>query len=143
MILFALAGIIIYLSQFHFDLSQDYKNVEGYENIVFMEPQSKQCFRLCVWGLVRTEKPDGFEDHREIVSPSEYQLVAENTDAENIWQVVSSPDGRYILYGERINVGSGVTTDEEEVYYRVYSIEDGTVITVYSGYRQFLLVDSK
>ena len=138
-----LLSIILYLSQFHFDFSQDYRSVEGYENIVFMDPQSKQCFRLCVWGLVRTEKPDGFEDHRDLVRSSEYQMLAENTDAENIWQVVSSPDGRYILYMERINVGSGVTTDEEEVYYRVYSINDGTSITIYSGYRQYLLVDWK
>ena len=138
-----LLSIILYLSQFHFDFSQDYRSVEGYENIVFMDPNSKQCFRLCVWGLIRTEKPDGFEDHRYLVSPSEYQMLAENTDAENIWQVVSSPDGRYILYAERINVGTGVTTDEEEVFYRVYSIEDGTSTTIYSGYRQFLLVDWK
>lgn len=138
-----LLSIILYLSQFHFDFSQDYRSVEGYENIVFMDPQSKQCFRLCVWGLVRTEKPDGFEDHRDLVRSSEYQMLAENTDAENIWQVVSSPDGRYILYVESINVGTGVTTDEEEVFYRVYSIEDGTSTTIYSGYRQFLLVDWK
>jgi len=138
-----LLSIILYLSQFHLDFSQDYRSVEEYENIVFMDPQSKQCFRLCVWGLVRTEKPDGFEDHRDLVRSSEYQVLAENTDAENIWQVVSSPDGRFILYVERINVGTGVTTDEEEVFYRVYSIDDGTSTTIYSGYRQFMLVDWK
>ena len=138
-----LLSIILYLSQFHLDFSQDYRSVEEYENIVFMDPQSKQCFRLCVWGLVRTEKPDGFEDHRDLVRSSEYQVLAENTDAENIWQVVSSPDGRYILYVESINVGTGVTTDEEEVFYRVYSIDDGTSTTIYSGYRQYLLVDWK
>ena len=138
-----LLSIILYLSQFHLDFSQDYRNVEGYENIVFKDSKSKKCFRLCAWGLVKTESPNEFEDHRYLLSPSEYQLLVENTDAENIWQVVSSPDGRYILYMERINVGSGVTTDEEEVYYRVYSINDGTSITIYSGYRQYLLVDWK
>ena len=142
-VLIILSASILYLSQFHFDLSQDYRSVEGYENIVFKDPGSDRYFRLCVWGLLKTGSPDEFEDHRDIVSPSEYQLVAENTDAENIWQVVSSPDGRYILYVERINVGTGVTTDEEEVYYRVYSLEDGTITTIYSGYRQFLLVDWK
>ena len=54
---------ILYLSQFHLDLSQDYRSIEGYERIVFKDPKNKQCFRLCAWGLVRTEKPDGFEDH--------------------------------------------------------------------------------
>lgn len=33
-----LLSIILYLSQFHLDLSQDYRSVEGYENIVFKDP---------------------------------------------------------------------------------------------------------
>lgn len=142
-ILFVFLGSILCLSQFHLDFSQDYKDVKGYENIVFKDPQNKQCFRLCAWGLVKTEKPNEFVDHRYLLSSSEYQLLVENTDAENIWQVVSSPDGKYILYAEKINVGIGVTTDEEKVYYRVYSIDDDTSITIYSDYRQFLLVDWK
>ena len=47
-ILIVLLSTILCLSQFHFDFSQDYRSIEGYENIVFMDPQSKQCFRLCV-----------------------------------------------------------------------------------------------
>ena len=59
---------------------------------------------------------------------------------EGIWQIVPSPDGKYILYVERIYRGTG-TTDDEDVYYKVYSIEDNTNTTIYSGYRRFLLVD--
>ena len=51
-----------------------------------------------------------------------------------------SPDGKYILYVERIYRGTG-TTDDEDVYYKVYSIEDNTNTTIYSGHRKFLLVD--
>ncbi|MBO4927497.1 MAG: hypothetical protein J5379_04515 [Clostridiales bacterium] len=142
--LFVLLGIMLYLSQFHLDFSQNYRKVEGYENIVFKDPRSKQYFRLCAWGLVKAESPDEFEDHSVLDTSSyEYQLIVESTDAGKIQQVVSSPDGRYILYVEIINVGSGYTTDEEKVYYRVYSIDDGTSITIYSGYRQYLLVDWK
>ena len=83
--LFLFCGAILYLSQFHLDFSQDYKDVKGYENIVFKDPKSKKCFRLCAWGLVKTESPNEFEDHRYLLSPSEYQLLVENTDAENIW----------------------------------------------------------
>ena len=140
--LFLFCGAILYLSQFHLDFSQDYKDLKGYENIVFKDPKSKKCFRLCAWGLVKTESPNEFEDPRYLLSPSEYQLLVENTDAENIWQVVSSPDGKYILYVERIYRGTG-TTDDEDVYYKVYSIEDDKIITIYSGFRQFLLVDWK
>ena len=144
-VLVILSGIVLYLSQFHFDFSQDYRSIDGYENIVFKEDsKSDQCFRLCAWGLIRTESYPDFQDHREIIGISydEYQLLVENTGAENIWQVVSSPDGRYILYVERIYSGSGIT-DDEDVYYKVYSVDDGTSTTIYSGYRQFLLVDWK
>ena len=143
-VLVILLGILLYLSQFHFDFSQDYRSIDGYENIVFKDSKSDQCFRLCAWGLIRTESYTDFQDHLEIIgiSNDEYQLLVENTGAENIWQVVSSPDGRYILYVERIYSGSGIT-DDEDVYYKVYSVDDGTSTTIYSGYRQFLLVDWK
>lgn len=76
--LFVLLGTticILNLSQFHLDLSQDYRSVEGYEDIVFKDPKSKQCFRLCAWGLIKSESPDEFEDHRDPdTSSSEYQL---------------------------------------------------------------------
>jgi hypothetical protein len=68
MILFALAGIIIYLSQFHFDLSQDYKNVEGYGereneqsaiisrmiNFLSFDPKEKDILSLIKQNLNRT-----------------------------------------------------------------------------------------
>ena len=135
---------VLYLSQFHLDLSQDYRSIKGHENIVFVDPGNKQCFHLCAWGLIRTENAAGFEDHTDPDKSSyEYRLIAENTNAENIRQAVASPDRKYILYAEHIDVGRGFSTDEEKVYYRVYSIEDGTVTTVFSGYRQFLRVDWK
>ena len=135
---------VLCLSQFHLDFSQDYRSIDGYENIVFKDSTGDQFFRLCVWGLIRTESYPDFQDHREMIGIpyDEYQLLVENTGAENIWQVVSSPDGRYILYVERIYSGSGIT-DHEDVYYKVYSVDDGTSTTIYSGYRQFLLVDWK
>ena len=144
-ILIVLLSTILCLSQFHFDFSQDYRSIEGYENIVFKDSWSGQCFRLCTWGLIKTENDTEFEDHRNPDESSyEYRLLSEKTDAE-MWQVdqiVSSPDGKYILYVERVYRGTGVT-DDEDVYFKVYSIEDGTSTTIYSGYRQFLLVDWK
>jgi hypothetical protein len=56
--------------------------------------------------------------------------------------MVTSPDGKFILYVERIYRGTGIT-DDDDVYYKVYSIDDGTTTTIYSGYKQFLLVDWK
>lgn len=100
---------------------------------------------MCAWGLIRTESYPEFEDHREKtdISYEEYQSIVENDNGEFVWQVVSSPDGNYILYAERKDVGQGFSTDEEVVYYRVYSMEDGAITTIFSGYRQFLLVDWK
>ena len=137
------SGIVLCLSQFHIDFSQKYRSVYGYENIVFEDNWNKQCFRLCAWGLVKTGNTDGFEDHRNPDrTTSDYQLIVKNTNARecDIWQVVPSPDGKYILYAEIINRGSGLT-DDEDVYYKVYSKDDGMNITIYSGYRQYLLID--
>ena len=141
-ILIVFLSTILCLTQCHFDFSQDYRSIEGYENIYFKDSRSK-CYRLCSWGLVKTEDVAGFEDHRDLDTSSfEYQLLIEKAGAEWIEQIVPSPNGKYILYVERIYRGTG-TTDDEDVYYKVYSIEDDKVITIYYGYRQFLLVDWK
>ena len=140
-----LCGIVIYLSRFHLYFSQNYRSIDGYENIVFKDLRNEQCFHLCAWGLIKTENVVGFEEHRNLdITSNEYRLNIENTNARecDIWQVVPSPDGKYILYVERIYNGLGVT-DEEDVYYKVYSIEDDTSITVFYGYKQFLRVDWK
>ena len=134
-------GLISYLSGFHIDLSQKYRSIEDHENIIFKDSWDNQCYRLCSWGLVKTEDVAGFEDHRNPDTSSyEYQLLVEKAGAEWIEQIVPSPNGKYILYVERIYRGIG-TTDDEDVYYKVYSIDDDTNTTIYSGYRQFLLVD--
>ena len=94
-------------------------------------------------GVVKTEDYAGFEDHRQYDRNSyEYQLIVEKDQAEWVEQVVPSPDGKYILYVERIYRGTG-TTDDEDVYYKVYSVDDDVRTTIFSGFRQFLLVDWK
>ena len=142
-VLISIMGMIVYFSGFHLDFSQNYRSIDGYENIIFKDTWNDQCFRLCAWGLVKTENPEGFEEHHNPDRTSyEYQLIVENTDARecDVGQVVLSPDGKYILYIENIYRGTGVT-DDEDVYFKVYSIEDETSITIYSGYRQYFLVD--
>ncbi len=95
--------MIVYLSRFHIDFSQEYRTIDGYEKIVFKDSWSGQCYRLCIWGLAITENISGFEDHRDPDTSSyEYQLLTAKANAEGIWQIVPSPDGKYILYVERI-----------------------------------------
>ena len=142
-IIITLWGIILYLSQFHLDFSQNYRSIDGYENIVFKDSRRNQCFHLCAWGLVKTENIVGFEEHQNFDRTSyEYQLLVNRANAKYVSQVVPSPDGKYILYVENIYRGTGVT-DDEDVYYKVYSIDDDTSTTIFSGYKQFLLVDWK
>ena len=142
-IIITLWGMIVYLSQFHLDFSQNYRSIDGYENIAFKDSWSNQCFRLCAWGLVKTENIVGFEEHQNFDRTSyEYQLLVKRANAEYVEQVVISPDVKYILYVERIYRGTGLT-DDEDVYYKVYSIDDDTSTTIFSGFKQFLLVDWK
>ena len=94
-------------------------------------------------GGVKTEDYSGFAEHRQYDRNSyEYQLIVEKDQAEWVEQVVPSPDGKYILYVERIYRGTG-TTDDEDVYFKVYSVDDDVSTTIFSGFRQFLLVDWK
>lgn len=143
--LMVMLGVIVYLSQFHIDLSQEYRKVEGYENIVFQDRWTGQCFKLCFWGLRKVESYPEFRDNRHYDKSSyEYLTLIEKTDVRvyDLKQVVLSPDKNYILYVESIYRGTGMT-DDEDVYFKVYSIKDDEVIVIFSGFRQFLSVDWK
>lgn len=148
-LLLVIAGLfsavyIIVQSQFHIDFSQSYHSIDGYENIVFKDNWSGQKFRRCIWGLIKKEDEGEFTDHRKFDKNSpEYRILSERIkDTHNVEQMVSSPDGKYILFVERIYRGTGIT-DDEDVYFRVYNTDDDTITTIYSGFRQFLLVDWK
>lgn len=95
--------------------------------------------------MTKTEAYKDFQDNRDYDRSSlAYLTLYGIIDIENIHieQVVLSPDENYILYVERIYRGTGIT-DDEDVYYKVYSIKDDTVTTIFSGYKQFLMVDWK
>lgn len=92
-VLFVFIGTIAYLSGFHIDLSQKYRTINGYENIIFKDSWNNQCYRLCTWGLAKTEDVTGFEDHRDFDTSSyEYRLIVERAGAEWIVQIVPSPE---------------------------------------------------
>ena len=135
---------LLVLSRFNtFDFSQDYRDVENWEGIVFRDDWTGQDFRRCIWGLRVSQHYDDFQDRREIDKSSyEYQTLSARMDMQNVWQIVLSPDGGQILYVERIYRGTGVT-DDEDVYFRVYQIEKDSVITIYAGFREFRLIDWK
>lgn len=135
--------IAIYIgcrSHLHIDFSQTYRGIRGYEGIVFRDNWSEQTYRRCVWGLVKKNASGKFAKHFLDRESEEYKLLSERVDVSNITQLVSSPDGVYILYVENVYRGSGVT-DDEDVYFKVYDTQNDTVTTIYSGHREFLSVD--
>lgn len=134
---------VFYLSQGHINFSLSYRTVDGFENIVFKDSYNKQSFRLCPWGLIKTEDYDSFQSHLQFDrSSNEYQKLRERIDTSDVYQIVRSPNEDYILFVEQKYRGTGVT-DDEDVYYRVYSLKDDSITTIFRGYRQFLLVDWK
>lgn len=136
-------GFVLYFSGFHIDLSQEYRSFPEYKKIIFKDSWSGQCYKLCAWGLTKCSEYHDFSDNRNYKElTGEYEKMITDIKLENSYvnQIAVSPDEKYILFVERVYRGSG-TTDDEDVYYRVYSIDEEYVYTVYSAYKQFLLVD--
>lgn len=136
--------IFIFISKCKpFDFSQNYRKVDGWADIVFKDSWTNQYFCRCIWGLKISENYDNFQDHRSFDKNSyEYKILSSRINAANVSQIALSPDGKQILYVENIYRGTGVT-DDEDVYFRVYNIEENSIITVYSGFKAFLLADWK
>lgn len=142
--LFILARLFILVWLFNngrrLDFSQDYRNIQGVENITLERNGWHDFYKRCFWGLRRID--DTLIDHTDIC-----QAGAESDDSiielQNlikteyaIRQSIYSPDKKYILYCE-IKYGHQGITDDEYCYYRVYEIETGKIITLYQGYREW------
>lgn len=122
------------------DFSQDYRNIQGVENITLEQNGWHDFYKRCFWGLRRIN--DTQVDHTDICqsgSESDDSIIELQNLIKTeyaIRQSIYSPDKKYILYCE-IKYGHQGITDDEYCYYRVYEIETGKIITLYQGYREW------
>ena len=133
--------IVLFLSCakmfFHIDLSQDYRKIDGVENIIFC--RQEQSYKRCFWGLKsidgQLELPEQDQRAQKALAEELKQLI----DCKNtIDAAVFSPDGRYILYCEiDYNHYKTDMTDDEYCYYRIYDTDTKKIVTVYKGYREW------
>lgn len=125
------------------DFSQNYRQIEGVENIVFRGNWKKQLFQRKFWGLGKAKEGTEFNEH----GGEEQQLWIEELEGyinsdNTVVKAVPSPDGKYILYCEiEYNYYGSDMTDDEYCYYRVYQIETNELVTIYQGYRQWYDLD--
>ena len=121
------------------DISQDYKNVQNVENIIFKQNWKQQCYKRCFWGLEKIEYPQS--NSSEILCESDdsiYELQDYIETDNEIRQSIYSPDKKYILYCEiEYDYNHSGITDDEYCYYRVYETETDTVVTIYQAYKEW------
>lgn len=133
-LLYLAAGLFVPL-----DFSQDYRKVQGYENIVLVRNGRDQCYKRTFWGLEKFSdlRIDNRDNSHE--SDSSYNQLKDLIDTGNvIRQAIYSPDRKYILFSEiESDYKDTRVTDDEYCYYRVYEIESGKVVTIYQAYREW------
>lgn len=142
--LFILARLFILVWLFNngrrLDFSQDYRNIQGVENITLERNGWHDFYKRCFWGLRRIN--DTQVDHTDICqsgSESDDSIIELQNLIKTeyaIRQSIYSQDKKYILYCE-IKYGHQGITDDEYCYYRVYEMETGKIITLYQGYREW------
>ncbi len=120
----------------HLDFSQNFRKVEGYEDIVFTCNDS--AYSRTFWGLSKNaidvtglekeqhESDEIYEKLRSLVGNDYY-----------IDQYVLSPDEDRILYEEMHPWGAGAPTDDEDIYFKVVDLNDGSIVTLFKGPQQF------
>lgn len=133
--------MIILLSLFTIatiDLSQDYRNIQGVENITFERNGWGHIYQRCFWGLKKTgEIPAGSPKSDDSKDELLKLIDADIITIDNwIRQSIYSPDKKYILYCE-VKYGDSGASDDEYCYYRVYEIETGKITTLYQAYREW------
>lgn len=139
-----LAGLLIALPLYYkaadfflpIDFSQDYRRIQGAENIVFCSNYEKNYYKRCFWGLKRIENlkaelPDTGHESDASINELSNLIHTKNT----IRQSVYSPDRKYILFCELEY--RHTVTDDEDCYYRVYEIETGRITTIYQAHKEW------
>lgn len=138
-----LAGLIILVRLFsHTSLyfSQNYRSIQGVENITLEWNGQRYLYKRCFWGLKKigdswANHPDTCKQCSE--SDASINELKNFISTDNfIRQSIYSPDKKYILYSEIEYRDTGVS-DDEYCYYRVYEVETGKIITLYQAYREW------
>lgn len=133
--------IVLFLSCvkmfFHIDLSQDYRKIDGVENIIFC--RQEQSYKRSFWGLKGIDEQIELPEQEQRAKKALAKELEQMLDCENtVDMAVSSPDGRYILYCEiDYNHYKSDMTDDEYCYYRIYDTDTKKIVTVYKGYREW------
>ncbi|MCR5778622.1 MAG: hypothetical protein K6G84_14575 [Lachnospiraceae bacterium] len=123
------------------DFSQNYRKIDGYEKIVFVE--GDVAFKRSFWGLRKCDIDLTQFDEEGSMKETEAYRTVKSIVGDNIYisQCVESPDGNMILYSEAHPWGEGAPTDDEDHYYKVLDTRDMSIITIYKcpmkGYKLY------
>lgn len=139
---FAVPIILIWLfnNGSRLNFSQNYRKIQGVENIVLERNGWGTLYKRCFWGLKKVGQipADHQGPYKHFRESDASKFILENYTAIDNWirQSIYSPDKKYILYCE-IEFGDSGVSDDEYCYYRVYEIETGKIITLYQAYREW------
>ncbi len=123
---------------FHLDLSQSYRNIDGYEGITF--EKSARDGRMLVYkrtfaGLRESgEKKSSNSQGKENDEVVYLTLKERLGEGAKVIDYAASPDNKYILYVVTEDVSKGASTDTERYYYKVLDLQDNSSTTIYKGY---------
>lgn len=128
---------------FYIDLSQDYREIEEVENIIFYSHE--QLYKRSFWGLQSIDEQTRPRERDKEEQKALLEELKQMIDCENTVDIaISSTDERYILYREiHYNYYKSDMTDDEYCYYRIYDNDTQRIITIYKGYRQWFNLDWK
>ena len=120
----------------HVDLSQSYRKIDGYEDIVFVSRED--CYKRTFWGLKKIEADAAsFEKEESAYDEGFEKLRPFVGDEYYIEQYAFSPDGTKAVYEEIHTWGEGAPTDDVDNYYKVVDLTDGSIVTLFKGPQQF------
>lgn len=120
----------------YLDFSQDYRQIDHYEGIVFKDNYTQTAYKRCFWGIEQTDdvtanfnrgNEGGFEGE------TYKTLTAAIHDTSHLSSWAASPDGTKIVYSEGRIIDETEPTYIRKVDFKVLDLRDNSITVIFTA----------
>ena len=134
LILFMTVETILY--HLYLDFSQEYRQIDNYEGIIFKDNIMQTAYKRCFWGIKQADDVTADFTHGSdggYEGETYHKLTAVIKDTSHMGTWASSPDGTKIVYSEGRVIDKSEPTYIRYVDFKVLDLRDNSITVIFTA----------